>query len=502
MIPPGTPGTPGTVPGDDLARSVHSIPGWSRSLSIFILLAIAALSGCGSNEPNAPPGTPVVIRGTDSAAVDERIELVIASEDPAGLSLTYEVDWGDGRPIDSHAGIESGLWFTTTHYYFSSGRFTIRCRAVNAAGRLSDWSAPFHVTISGEGVTGRGDWWMFMRDAQHSGHSRLAGPSVPVVKWKRETTSALRGSVSFDAAGNALLGGDDFQLRSLYPDGALRWWYSTGGAWIRNAPALHNDGSAAFGSSSANVYLLDGAGLKRWSVSVGAPVLRSNAARDDEGNIYVGGTDHAVYSFAPDGVLRWRFLTNGPIEGSPALSRDGQTVYIGSRDQILYAISRDGSLRWTFPTAAPFSGSPSVGPNGEILIGNEVGWLHSLRPNGTLDWRVRLPSRIRTTPSVTREALVTVMTDEGKLFRFDNEGRMLWDIAVAQAGGEGSPAVDVNGVTYIGTLDGRLTAVRANGTVLWRFETGDAIHSTPAIGPDGSIAIGSDDGTLYMLRER
>lgn len=37
------------------------------------------------------------------------------------------------------------------------------------------------------------------------------------------------------------------------------------------------------------------------------------------------------------------------------------------------------------------------------------------------------------------------------------------------------------------------------GTVLWTFETGDVIQSSPALAPDGTIYFGSHDGRLYAL---
>lgn len=37
------------------------------------------------------------------------------------------------------------------------------------------------------------------------------------------------------------------------------------------------------------------------------------------------------------------------------------------------------------------------------------------------------------------------------------------------------------------------------GTISWTFSTGDAIHSSPAIGLDGTIYVGSDDGHLYAV---
>jgi len=38
------------------------------------------------------------------------------------------------------------------------------------------------------------------------------------------------------------------------------------------------------------------------------------------------------------------------------------------------------------------------------------------------------------------------------------------------------------------------------GTVLWEFETGGGVGSSPAIGPDGTLYVGSDDKKLYAFK--
>jgi outer membrane protein assembly factor BamB len=42
-------------------------------------------------------------------------------------------------------------------------------------------------------------------------------------------------------------------------------------------------------------------------------------------------------------------------------------------------------------------------------------------------------------------------------------------------------------------------ALNPNGTLQWKFQTGAWVHSSPTIGPDGTIYIGSDDSYLYAL---
>ena len=38
------------------------------------------------------------------------------------------------------------------------------------------------------------------------------------------------------------------------------------------------------------------------------------------------------------------------------------------------------------------------------------------------------------------------------------------------------------------------------GTVLWEFETGHIVHSSPAIGSDGTVDVGSYDKKLYAIK--
>ena len=37
-------------------------------------------------------------------------------------------------------------------------------------------------------------------------------------------------------------------------------------------------------------------------------------------------------------------------------------------------------------------------------------------------------------------------------------------------------------------------------SVLWEFETGDSVYSSPAIGSDGTVYVGSSDKKLYAIK--
>ena len=44
------------------------------------------------------------------------------------------------------------------------------------------------------------------------------------------------------------------------------------------------------------------------------------------------------------------------------------------------------------------------------------------------------------------------------------------------------------------------TTAKKPGTVLWEFETGGAVTSSPAIGSDGTVYVGSWDHWLYAIK--
>lgn len=62
-----------------------------------------------------------------------------------------------------------------------------------------------------------------------------------------------------------------------------------------------------------------------------------------------------------------------------------------------------------------------------------------------------------------------------------------------------SPVIGSDGTIYIGSYDDYLYALNPNGTKKWKYETGSAIYSSPIIDSDGNIYIASEDGSVYSL---
>lgn len=205
-----------------------------------------------------------------------------------------------------------------------------------------------------------------------------------------------------------------------------------------------------------------------------------------DGTIYLGIGFTPLYAINPDGSEKWRTTDGGDARhSSPTIgwTDSGETVlYIGARDNKLWAVQDKGqsdyTVLWQYkvPRDGDVFSSPSIGVDGDKIymacgcVGGGV--VHALDP-----------------------------------FPPTDAGEVLWEYIVEKSIRHASPAVnDLSGTAnfgtmYIGDTFGVLHAFKRNPAPLdnprkWKSERLGKRnrHSSPVIGPDGTIYIGSYQG--------
>jgi outer membrane protein assembly factor BamB len=79
-------------------------------------------------------------------------------------------------------------------------------------------------------------------------------------------------------------------------------------------------------------------------------------------------------------------------------------------------------------------------------------------------------------------------------------GAKLWSFKTGLAV-RSSPAIGADGVLYVGSEDKKLYALDLKtGKMRWAFETKGKIDSSPVIGKNGILYVGSSDKKVYALR--
>jgi len=77
-------------------------------------------------------------------------------------------------------------------------------------------------------------------------------------------------------------------------------------------------------------------------------------------------------------------------------------------------------------------------------------------------------------------------------------GDIIWEFKISGTISS-SPAIGNDGTIYVGSSDYKLYAINPDGTKKWEFVTGSWVGSSPAIGIDGTIYVGSSDNNLYAI---
>jgi outer membrane protein assembly factor BamB len=342
-------------------------------------------------------------------------------------------------------------------------------------------------------------WSMFGHDVVHtcrSPYSTENNTGVEVWRVRSERDGAVWGSTIIDNDEIIYFGttGSDFSLYAMYPNGTQKWQFiANGPIWV--SPALADNGDIYCTTWGGLSYFqaITKNGTERWrfdqeSSSASAPTIGS------DGTIYFGTDGYNIFAVNPDGTEKWRYTTDYIVMGSPAINQDG-TIYVGSGDYYLYALYPNGTLRWRFETGGEIKGSASIAPDGTIYVPSFDGYLYALYPNGTMKWRVSTGGSIAAAGTAFAED-GTIYVGTEHLRAYYPNGTLKWTTNVGGSIYGTVPAISADGTIYV-SAGGSLVAVNPDGSEKWRKQLTTAqIRSSPNIGPDNRVYVGSEDPGL------
>jgi outer membrane protein assembly factor BamB len=262
-------------------------------------------------------------------------------------------------------------------------------------------------------------------------------------------------------------------------------------------------------------------GDRPWAFRTGRGVFSTPVIGGD-GTIYVGSADTYFYAITPRGRLRWRIKTGGLIDAAGALGAysrplGSSPLTFGSGDARLYHVTtpRRGRPRivWTFRADVPpvpaqrvdwWEGNVAVGPGGVLYAGNTGGSAYAISPAGRRLWAFTAQNSLWTTPAFAPDGSSFWGSLDLHVYHLSPAGRPLWQDFVPGYV-ISSPAIGSDGTVYVGSFDSKLYALDpATGTVRWSFATSDHIYASPALGQDRSghtdaIYFASTHGSVYAV---
>jgi outer membrane protein assembly factor BamB len=194
-------------------------------------------------------------------------------------------------------------------------------------------------------------------------------------------------------------------------------------------------------------------------------------------------------------TVAWTFDTGGPIESAPAVLDDG-TILVASLGGKLFALTESGKVRFSVDLGDRIYGSPLVS-NDAIFVGSDAHKFFGITRDGVIRFRLDTPSDADTGAAPTPWGGI-VFASGRVVHAAKPDGTLLWRVQTRRKC-YSSPAVGDDGSVYVGSQDHFFYAISPEGKVKWRVDLGGDVDASPAIQDDGTIVVGSDKGEVVAL---
>jgi outer membrane protein assembly factor BamB len=301
--------------------------------------------------------------------------------------------------------------------------------------------------------------------------------------WSFQTSKGIFSTPIIDGKGTIYVGSADHVFYALHPDGTEKWRFETGeiidsaGALPRVDPQIGP--TVIFPSGDGYLYHLradDGALLWAFDARIAPRASynnwwEGNIAIGYDGTYYAGNTNFNYYAINPDGSLRWTYETGSNNWSIAGLGDDG-TLFWASNDTFVRAVRPDGVEQWTKRTLGFIAASAAIGSDGTVYIGSFDSYVYALEPEtGRVKWKFKTNDHVYS----------SVALDE------DAQGNTR--------------------AIYFGSTDGIFYALDPDGNLMWQYDTGDPIRSSPVVGNGPNVYTGDErivyfgagNGKLYAL---
>jgi len=261
-------------------------------------------------------------------------------------------------------------------------------------------------------------------------------------------------------------------------------------------PTIGTNGVVYVGNCN-NLYALNSDGSQKWKINsnteFGTPAIGKN-------NTPYVGKGRSLCAINNQGTIKWKYPVQEIIKHSPAIGADG-TIYIGNGRELL-AINPDSTKKWKSYISREIAYSPFIGPEGTIYVQTRDGFLYALNKNGNIKWKFNFGSHrgevkiYFSNPAVDNNGNIYIGSQEG-FYSITSSGRQKWKMDTN--GKVVSAAVGANGLIYL-KFNRKIYALNSDGKVQWKISTGTQLFSiTPAIDKAGNIYDVGHSNLLYKI---
>lgn len=250
----------------------------------------------------------------------------------------------------------------------------------------------------------------------------------------------------------------------------------------------------------------------------------SSPVSDSNGSIYLTTSKGKLYAIDKNGNKKWDYDTKNYIYTTPLINSNGN-ITIATNNGKLYTLNPDGEVLWSNSKFKVVNHNPISGKDNTIFISSnpdgkggssKSGILYAINPeNGNIIWQTAVEGTI-VSELVLSNDLDTIyvivgksktgkevnLKTDGKIFAYStSEGKKLWSYDLESSDIYLKPIVSEQGDIYIASSEGKLYAVKTDGTKKWTYLAKDSINTNPHIGNDDNLYLAVKSKLLSLSEE-
>jgi outer membrane protein assembly factor BamB len=213
---------------------------------------------------------------------------------------------------------------------------------------------------------------------------------------------------------------------------------------------------------------------------------------------------------AGEGAVIWAMTFTDPEEptdsagfdfNSFGLNPDGTSIIACSYGAVTGRRQSGVTWRYVLPGGDEFTSGPVIADDGTIYIGCTNDTVYAINPDGTPKWQYDTGSPVAATGALGTDGTFFCQTEDS-VIALTAAGARLW--AFYTGGGHSSPVIGTDGIVYVGSDAGLVYAFNpGDGSAKWSAPctTGTvSIVAAPAIDTSRSVLyVTNDDGLLWAI---
>lgn len=230
--------------------------------------------------------------------------------------------------------------------------------------------------------------------------------------------------------------------------------------------------------------------------------------------MYLASTSKKIYSFDKKGIAKWELALGGDLQASPTIDTYRNLIYIGVSNYNIFAVDRTtGKVKWSYRSTSPITQPGVIIGKDYLLMITADGNSHLFRLDDLIIddelaplCSLSLNVNLTTAPAIDKDGYLYVSTTGGKLIKFvfntsTKSGQVIWQ-TTSNGIFKTSPVIGYDGTIYLGSSDWTVYAFSgSDGSIKWTKKLDSPISTTATINEYGVLYIGTESGKMYAISD-